>query len=105
MLQDSPDLFDELVNDMLIANLGGNMLHHRAADECQFALFPFGFARLTKQQVQVDGQHLRQVVMRLLRGKRLMLILAPGNRQQPQFTERFDDDCVGMGALQGKGRQ
>ena len=105
LLQYAPDLFNQLIDDMLIADLGGNMLYHRAADQCQLALLPLGFACFTKQHVQVDGQYLGQVVMRLFRRHRLMQVFTARDRQQTQFAEPFDDDRIGLWALQGKGGQ
>ncbi len=105
LLQDAPDLVDQLRHDVLVADAVRDVAHDGAADLAQAALaFTLGLARRAEQQAEVQGQHLGEVVLGGLRGKALVQVVPDGDGQHAQFADGLEDHDVGIVAGQ-RGRR
>ncbi|EWH02290.1 hypothetical protein Q427_09570 [Halomonas sp. BC04] len=88
LLEDAPDLLDQLVDDVLIADAVGQVTEQVARYLGKAPLgLALGFTRGAEQQPQVERQHLGQVVMGLFGGYQRMQVVALGHRHQAQLTQ------------------
>ena len=100
--QNPPDLLDQPVDDVVVTDARHQQLQHAAHGHRHAPLAHANrFAAGLEQQIQVQRQHLGQIMVRLFGGQGFMGQLALGHRQQAKFAETFQGDVVGGAQAQG----
>ncbi len=101
LLQNPPDFLNQLVDDVFVANPLRQVSVQRSGNQRETPLLlSLRLAGRPKEQLQVNGQHLGQIMMGLLRGHTRVLIIAQGNGEQTQLADSFNHHRRGIRTFQ-----